>query len=272
MSLFPPAGRHLVAALVVLAPIGAQAQPGPVLVDSVVAALRVGEQAETALASMQMRLGTGDPLFSPDAVADSVRVRLLADARPDELADALVFLRSPAFGRLLDRAQANAQDPMATARVALGIDTPKKGTLADSLLAARYVDAAGTARQMTTILERSMRAVVETVPAARADLERRGQTAEEAIAETVGQLGEQMGPLYVASARVGLAGVPPGEVEAAIAYYASPAGQYVTRALTDGTLAAVLPGIVQWATAMASAPPPSFPEEASPPAKPLGKP
>jgi hypothetical protein len=69
-----------------------------------------------------------------------------------------------------------------------------------------------------------------------------------------------------------LAGVPPGEVEAAIAYYASPAGPYVARALTDGTLAAVPPGIVQWAAAMASAPPPSFPEGAAPLAEPSGKP
>ena len=161
---------------------------------------------------------------------------------------------------------------MAVARLTLGLDTPKKGTLADSLLAARYVDAAGTARQMTTILERSMRAVVATVPAARADLERRGQTADEAIAETVGQLAEQMTPLYVASARVALAGVPPGEVEAAIAYYTSPAGEYVTHALVEGTLAAVLPGIVDWAAAMASGPPQSFLEGAAPLAKPLGKP
>lgn len=266
---------RLAAALFVLIPLTAHAQPADAaLLDRVVGALRVGQQAETALASMQGRLGTSDRLFDPEAVADSVRARFRADLRPDLLRDALAHLQTPGYARQLDRSRALSQDPTALVRLSLGIDAPKKGSLADSALAARYLDAAGTVRQMTEILTRSMRAVVGTVPAAQADLDQRGQTADEAIAETVAQLNEQMAPLYLASARVVLAGVPPAEVEAAIAYYASPAGQYVTEAFTEGTLAAVLPGIVQWVTGMASAPPPSVPEEslAGPLPKPAGKP
>lgn len=267
---------RLVAALLVLLPLAAHAQPADsdaALLDRVLAALRVGEQAETALSSMQTRLGTGEPLFRPEAVADSVRARLRADLRPDLLRDALLFLQSPGYARQLDRSRAFSQDPMALARLALDINAPKKGSLADSALAARYVDSAGTARQMTAILERAMRTVAETVPAAQADLAQRGQTADEAIAEVVAQLNEQMTPLYIASARVVLGGTPPAEVEAAIAYYRSPAGRYVTEAQTEGTLAAVLPGIVQFVTAMASALPPSAPEASAVPfPKSAGKP
>ncbi|HEX8385760.1 MAG TPA: hypothetical protein VF576_06230 [Rubricoccaceae bacterium] len=239
--------RRLALALLLLAPAATRAQTDAELVERVVAALDVAAQAETAFGSMQARIGTGAGLFSPQAVVDSVRAALLADPRPDLLREALRYLQSPDYARLLARTRATTQDPATLIGLTYGALVPKKGDLPDSLLAARYVAAAGTARQMATVMERAMRAVAETVPEARADLERRGQTADEAISQAVTDFEAQSAPLYVAAARVAFAGVPRREVEAAIAYYESPAGQHVTRAHLDGMLAAILPGVVHWA-------------------------
>ena len=230
----------------VLFPLAAAAQPDDALIDRVVAAVKVEAQAGQALGPLVSTEALG---VDPAAAVDSVRAAFRADFRPDLLRTALATLESPAYARFAERTQGRTPDPAALIGIAYGSSPPKKGTLADSLLAARYVDANETVELAIAVVEQGIRAVVATVPAARLDLETRGQTVDEAVAGALAGIREQTAPLYRASARLALAGVPAGEVEAAIAYAGSAAGRYVRETTARGVIAAVTPGIVRLAAA-----------------------
>ena len=230
----------------VLFPRAAAAQPDDALIDRVVAVMKVEVQAAQALGPLFSSAALGT---DPVAVADSVRAAFRADFRPDLLRTALATLEGPVYVRFVARTQGRTPDPAALIGVAYGVSPPKKGTLADSLLAARYVAANRTVELAASVAEQGIRAVIARVPEARLDLETRGQTVDEAIAGAIAGIREQTGPLYRASARLVLAGTPAGEVEAAIAYAESAAGRYVRETTMQGVIAAVTPGIVRLAEA-----------------------
>ena len=243
--------RRFVFALV-LFPLAATAQPataqpaGDALVDRVVAVLQVEAQSGVALGPLFPSDALG---VDPAAIADSVRAAFRADFRPDLIRAALATLEGPAYVRFVARTQGRTPDPGAIVGIAYGGSPPKKGSLADSLLADRYVAANGLIELAVSVAEQSIRTVVAEVPEARLDLDARGQTVDEAIAGAIAGIRDQTGPLYRASARLVLAGVPVGDVEAAIAYAESAAGRYVRETTARGVIAAVTPGIVRLATA-----------------------
>ena len=240
------------------------AQPAPeALVDSVVAALRADEQAGSALGLFQGQFLGG--VAEPSTLCDSVTASFRADLRPDLLRDALAYLQTPSHTRLLGRTIEVQPSLDLLVPAAFGyppdLGGPKKGTLADSALAARYVDARGAAQTSIALMERVIRAVVAAEPAAATDIEEGGTTLEEGIASTLKTMATQLAPLSVARARFALAGLPPRDVQAEIAFQESPAGQYVTERLDRGLVAAVFPAFTarlleQYRTSQAAPPPP----------------
>ena len=239
-----PVLGFVAATLLLASPRIAAAQPSSeALLDSVLAALRPDDQAGTVLGLFQSQFPDG--VGAPGAVRDSVEAAFRADLRPDLLRDALPYLQSPGHARLLART-IDAQPTLAQlVAVAYGyppdLGGPKKGTLADSVLAVRYAEARGADRATLGLMERVIRSVIAAEPAAAADLVRNGGTVEDGIAAALADMETSNKPIPAARARFALTGLPPRDVEAEIAFLLSPAGRYVTERLDAGLMTAVAP-------------------------------
>ncbi|HEX9950143.1 MAG TPA: hypothetical protein VGB53_00100 [Rubricoccaceae bacterium] len=182
------------------------------------------------------------PPAALQAVTDSTSARFLADWQPDHVREALAALERPDIARVAARtALRPGVDEVASLAFGLvGAKTPA----ADSSLAALYLRATGRSEATLALVERVFRAAAESIPAARADLDRRGQTIDAAVADELAPLAAMLPALDLATARLQLAGLAPADVKAAAAFEQTPAGRYVRATVAEGTARALLPTIL----------------------------
>ena len=245
----------------------AEARPTAALVERVLAAVPPARTAGRAFGPLADAV---DQAQAP-GVADSVRARLRTLPEPT-LRAALDVLERPEQIRLTERAtrQPTLQQIVAAAYPA-EFGAPKKASLADSVLAARYADATGRLGSGLALAERLLRTAAATLPAAQADLRARGLSADSAVAQALRQTRASAGPLLAASARIELAGAPGADVRARIAFETSEAGRALRAAVVEGEMRALVPPLIARIAASIPdepSPPPSFPE--TPRSKPRG--
>ncbi len=186
------------------------------------------------------------------AISDSVRARFQADLRQDALRGSLAFLESPAARRVTARLM-NRPDPLRIAALAygpgFGMPAPKKGSLADSTLAARYLVATRREELTLAFLRRILLAAIAVAPEVVAEEALPGETVAQTMDRTIADAAASLGPVLLATARLQFAGVPTVDIEEAIVAEQTAAVRYVRETVAEGTARAVAPVVAAMALA-----------------------
>ena len=216
--------RRLLALLLLVVAMPAAAQPTDALIDRVIARQHLGAYSTVAFG----RYVTNFKSLDTTIVIDSVRAAFRRDARPELLREALVYLDSPAAVAFERRTRLRTLSEDALG-VGLFDADPKKGSVADSLLAARYGRAVATDSFIVDMMDQILALVTARMPQAASPDAKQG--IELGRAMVIGMVLPQV----ERSQRIALAGAAQPDVEAFIAHAESPAGRYV-RQTTMGAL------------------------------------
>lgn len=221
------------AALLACAP--ALAQPAPptaadsALVEDVVAALQVGALSDELMGPTWRNSPPWDGGDPAAAVADSLHVLLLADLRPDLLREARSFLSEPSYAEFVAHSVREAENLSTLDAIRDRVLEPDTSALADETLSRRLVQARARARAQAALTERV----------------REGGVDHPAL-DRVSQLTAGSDQTRVIFMRAVLHGLPRDMLAGTVAFYESPAGQYVHGAVTEATMQVAVPGMIRF--------------------------
>ena len=221
----------------------AQSDADRALIERTLDALRIEAQM-SSVATAFAGLPVAADSFAADVRA-RFRERVLSDWQPALLRDALPFLESDVYARAIERAVAS-QTPEAQAALLAALADPPPGSLADSALAVRFVEATGALETVRGTQRRGVFAIVTQVPSYLEVRARENLTPEAAVEILLGP-DDVFRDDFVLGVRYQLQRTPQDQVQAEIAYGESAAGRYVSAALREAVIEATVPLMVRWA-------------------------
>ena len=205
---------------------------------------------ETSLVSFKQAAGPAaavlpiDEYLTIETLRDSARAVFYADLRPELLQAAVSFFETPAYLNSVAAMQAKQSDP---AYVATLMEQLQSGTgaRADSSLVVRYLEATLAYESMSEAQTQMYTALMDSLPPMREAYTSMASASGMTVDSMLTSMQVQMEIGLTEGARIGLADTAEDDIEAAIAFYETPAGPYFHRTVSEGVQRAMIPAMIR---------------------------